>query len=82
MDIVSKALGTHVEPPFIRCRREAKLAEDEYRKDVRSLDRHRLSLEQKIEKTLGDLQVWESGRLHAVKDGMQVLDRFVTSGPP
>lgn len=74
VDIVSKALGSSAEPPFIRRRREATIAETEYRKAVRSLDRHRLKLEERIEGTLKDLQHWESGRLHAVKSGTRLLD--------
>lgn len=74
VDIVSKALGSSAEPPFIRRRREATLAEAEYRKAVRSLDIRRLMLEEKIEAILRDLQSWETDRLRAVKSGTHVLD--------
>jgi hypothetical protein len=80
VDIVSKA-WTNAEPPFIRYRREATNAENEYRKAVRTLDRHRLKLEERIEETLRTLQGWESDRLHAVKSGTRVIDRFVTLRP-
>lgn len=79
VDIVSKALSSSAEPPFVRCRREATNAEGEYRKAIRSLDRHRLKLEEMIETTLKSLQGWESDRLHAVKSGTQALDRFSAS---
>jgi hypothetical protein len=73
VDIVSKAWGTNAEPPFIRYRREATLAETEYRKAIRTLDRRRLRLEELIEETLKALQKMESDRLHAVKSGAQLL---------
>ena len=82
MDIVSKAWASSAEPPFIRRRREATNAEAEYRKAVRSLDRHRLKLEERIEESLKVLQNWESGRLHAVKSGTPVHDRFSTLSSP
>lgn len=78
VDIVSKAWASSAEPPFIRRRREATNAETEYRKAVRSLDRHRLKLEERIEESLKALQTWESDRLHAVKSGTRVLDRSAT----
>lgn len=83
VDIVSKAWTSNTEPPFIRRRREATNAESDYRTAVRSLDRHRLKLEERIEETLKALQTWESDRLHAVKSGTPINDRFVIlSSPP
>ena len=76
VDIVSKAWASSAEPPFIRYRREATNAEAEYRKAIRSLDRHRLRLEERVEETLKALQTWESDRLHAVKSGTSVHDLF------
>ena len=76
MDIVSKAWASSAEPPFIRYRREATNAEAEYRKAIRSLDRHRLRLEERVEETLKALQTWESDRLHAVKSGTPVHGLF------
>lgn len=70
--LVSKALNTNPsgEAPYVRARREAESADQEYRVAVRKLDRQRLGLEERIEDTLKTLQKWELERLRAVKTGV------------
>ncbi|KAI0923819.1 hypothetical protein AcV5_009263 [Taiwanofungus camphoratus] len=66
--LVSKALNANgTEPAHIRARRDAEVADKEYRVAVRKLDRQRLGLEERIEETLKTLQKWEVDRLRAVK---------------
>lgn len=69
--LVTKALNSNPtgEAPYIRARREAEASDREYRDAVRSLDRQRLGLEERIEDTLKKLQQWELDRLRAVKTG-------------
>ena len=69
--LVTKALNTNPtgEAPYVRARREAEAADQEYRTAVRSLDRQRLGLEERIEDALKRLQQWELDRLRAVKTG-------------
>lgn len=81
VDMVSKAWASSAEPPFIRRRKEATTAEADYRKGVRSLDCHRLKLEERIEETLESSQGWESERLHAVKNGARALVNVISSFP-
>lgn len=69
VNIVSKALNSSAEPPFLRLRREAEAADKDYRTAVRRLDRQRLGLEERIEDMLKALQKWETERLRAVKTG-------------
>lgn len=67
-NVVAKALNTsHAEPVYIKARREAEEADQEYRVAVRRLDRQRLRVEEKVEETLKMLQKWETERLRAVK---------------
>ncbi|CDO73283.1 hypothetical protein BN946_scf185008.g45 [Trametes cinnabarina] len=66
-NLVSKAFAANGEPPHVRARREAELADQEYRVAVRKLDRQRLGLEERIEEALKTLQKWELDRLRAVK---------------
>ncbi|KAA1468841.1 hypothetical protein DENSPDRAFT_795101 [Dentipellis sp. KUC8613] len=68
-NVVTKALNTSHsnEPPHIRARAEADVADREYRVAVRKLDRQRLGLEERIEEALKTLQKWEGDRLQAVK---------------
>ncbi|KZP11489.1 hypothetical protein FIBSPDRAFT_1050728 [Athelia psychrophila] len=71
-NVVAKALQTgtataHGEPAYIRARREAEEADQEYRVAVRRLDRQRLRVEEKVEEGLKLLQKWETERLRAVK---------------
>ncbi|KZT10072.1 uncharacterized protein LAESUDRAFT_741666 [Laetiporus sulphureus 93-53] len=86
--LVSKALnanGTN-EPAHIRARREADIADREYRVAVRKLDRQRLALEERIEDTLKTLQKWEVDRLRAAKTVLKqyydVLAEFSKSYVP
>ncbi|EKM49960.1 uncharacterized protein PHACADRAFT_264420 [Phanerochaete carnosa HHB-10118-sp] len=67
--LVTKALNQNQagEAPYVRARREAESADNEYRIAVRKLDRQRLGLEERIEDTLKTLQKWELDRLRAVK---------------
>ncbi|KAH9924755.1 uncharacterized protein B0H18DRAFT_1119774 [Fomitopsis serialis] len=76
--LVSKALNTNgsAEPLHIRTRREAEVADREYRVAVRKLDRQRLGLEERVEETLKTLQKWELDRLRAVKT---VLRQYQTA---
>ncbi|CAL1714693.1 unnamed protein product [Somion occarium] len=68
-NLVSKALTSNAtnEPPYVRARREADAADQEYRTAIRKLDRQRLGLEERIEDTLKTLQKWELDRLRAVR---------------
>ncbi|EIW58644.1 uncharacterized protein TRAVEDRAFT_29154 [Trametes versicolor FP-101664 SS1] len=66
-NLVSKAFAANTEPPYVRARRDAEVADQEYRVAVRKLDRQRLGLEERIEDTLKTLQKWELDRLRAVK---------------
>jgi hypothetical protein len=69
--IVSKALANQQTAPIhVRAREEAEDADKTYRIAIRKLDRHRLSIEENVEKTLKLLQRWESERLQAVKTGL------------
>lgn len=72
-NLVSKALTSNAtnEPPYVRARREADAADQEYRTAIRKLDRQRLGLEERIEDTLKTLQKWELDRLRAVRTGRQ-----------
>lgn len=67
--LVTKALNQNPtgEAPYVRARREAEAADQEYRVAVRKLDRQRLGLEERIEDALKTLQKWELDRLRAVK---------------
>ena len=53
-------------------------AETEHHNAVRTLDCHRLKLEERIEEALRTLQGWESDGLHVVKSGMRFVNLFVT----
>ncbi|KAI0675535.1 hypothetical protein C8Q78DRAFT_1181568 [Trametes maxima] len=66
-NLVSRAFAANGEPPHVRARREAEVADKEYRVSVRKLDRQRLGLEERIEDALKVLQKWELERLRAVK---------------
>ncbi|KAH9851942.1 hypothetical protein C2E23DRAFT_214849 [Lenzites betulinus] len=66
-NLVSKAFTASAEPPYVRARRDADIADKDYRIAVRKLDRQRLGLEERIEDTLKTLQKWELDRLRAVK---------------
>lgn len=70
--LVTKALSTNgvSEPAYVKARREAESADQEYRQAVRQLDRQRLGLEERIEDNLKTLQKWELDRLRAVKTGV------------
>lgn len=70
--LVSKALSTNgvAEPAYVKARRDAEAADQEYKHATRQLDRQRLGLEERIEDTLKTLQKWELDRLRAVKTGM------------
>ncbi|GBE86582.1 predicted protein [Sparassis crispa] len=68
--LVSRALNTNQngnEPSHVKLRRDAEVADREYRIAIRKLDRQRLALEERIEDTLKTLQRWELDRLRAVK---------------
>ncbi len=69
--LVTKALNNNPngEAPYVKARREAEAADQEYRVAIRKLDRQRLGLEERIEDTLKTLQKWELDRLRAVKTG-------------
>ncbi len=70
--LVSKALSANgvAEPVYVKARRDAEAADQEYRQATRQLDRQRLGLEERIEDTLKTLQKWELDRLRAVKTGV------------
>ena len=69
--LVTRALNNNPtgEAPYVRARREAEAADQEYRVTIRKLDRQRLGLEERIEDMLKTLQKWELDRLRAVKTG-------------
>ncbi|KAL4243387.1 hypothetical protein ABKN59_011332 [Abortiporus biennis] len=81
--LVQKALAANpnAEPPFIRLRREAENADNDYRLAIRQLDRQRLGLEERIEDTLKSLQKWELDRLRAVKTVLLQYQKCVESLP-
>jgi hypothetical protein len=60
------------EPAHVRARREAKLADEEYREALRELEDMRLGIEQRLERGLGVWEGWERERLRAVKTGQSV----------
>ena len=70
-NLVTRALNNNPtgEAPYVRARREAETADQEYRTAIRKLDRQRLGLEERIEDLLKTLQKWELDRLRAVKTG-------------
>ncbi|THH16990.1 hypothetical protein EUX98_g9211, partial [Antrodiella citrinella] len=75
-NMVSKALNANTgEPVHIRARRDADVADQEFRVAIRRLDRQRLGLEERIEDVLKTLQKWELDRLRAVKT---VLTQYQT----
>jgi hypothetical protein len=61
------------DPPHIRARNEADVAERTYRVGVRNLDKQRLGVEEKVEEALKVLHKWEIERLRAVKTGKFLL---------
>jgi hypothetical protein len=70
VNMVNKALNAapaNVELAHVRARHEAEDADKLYRVAVRTLDRRRLMLEEKIENTLKMLRKWESERLKGIK---------------
>ena len=69
--LVTRALNNNPtgEAPYVRARREAEAADQEYRVTIRKLDRQRLGLEERIEDMPKTLQKWELDRLRAVKTG-------------
>jgi hypothetical protein len=72
VDFISRAVknaNAPGEPPHIRARSEADVAERAYRAGVRTLDRQRLGVEEKVEEGLKILNKWEIERLRAVKTG-------------
>ena len=73
--MVTKALNSNPngEPAHLRARQEADEADKTYRVAVRKLDRHRLTLEERLEDTLKTLQRWEAERLRAIKTGIVLL---------
>jgi len=74
MNVVAKALTVkESEPSYIKARKEAEEADNNYRIAIRKLDRQRLGLEERIEETLKLLQKWETERLKAIKTGQFVL---------
>ncbi|KAI0704301.1 hypothetical protein BC835DRAFT_1262104 [Cytidiella melzeri] len=80
--LVTKALqsNTNAELPYVKARREAETADQQYKAAVRSLDRQRLGLEERIEDTLKKLQQWEMDRLLPIvltqyKDCVEALSK-------
>lgn len=71
VSLVNKVLSNtnNGEPAYVKARHEADIADNAYRKAVRKLDRHRLSLEERLEEALKLLQRLEMERLRAVKTG-------------
>ncbi|KAG6869236.1 hypothetical protein C0993_009100 [Termitomyces sp. T159_Od127] len=69
VNLVSKVLRNtnNGEPAYMKARHEADIADNTYRKAVRKLDRHRLTLEERLEEALKLLQRLEMERLRAVK---------------
>ncbi|KAG6879245.1 hypothetical protein C0992_004238 [Termitomyces sp. T32_za158] len=69
VNLVSKVLSNtnNGEPAYMKARHEADIADNIYRKAVRKLDRHRLTLEERLEEALKLLQRLEMERLRAVK---------------
>lgn len=65
----SNAGAVTEEPPLVIARREAKIADEEYRAAVEQLDLIRLRLEETIERGLRQWEKWERERLNAAKTG-------------
>jgi hypothetical protein len=57
------------EAPHVKARKEAKIADEEYREGVDSLERMRLRVEEWVEKGLKSWERWERERLQSVKTG-------------
>lgn len=69
------------EAPHVRARKEAKIADEEYRAGVDSLERMRLRVEEWVEKGLKSWERWERERLQSVKTGTPCLSfRARTAG--
>ncbi|KAG9083124.1 hypothetical protein FS749_006281 [Ceratobasidium sp. UAMH 11750] len=77
-----KSANTPAEPPHIRARNEADIAERAYRAGVRALDRQRLGVEEKVEEGLKILNKWEVERLRAVKTVLQQYQAALGSLTP
>ena len=70
---ISKRLNNSSVPAHIRLRAEAEVADAKYRDAVHTLDKQRLSLEDRVEGTLKLWNRWELDRLRAVKTGGYLL---------
>ncbi|QRV88863.1 Rho-GTPase-activating protein [Ceratobasidium sp. AG-Ba] len=77
-----KSANTPAEPPHVKARNEADLAEKAYRAGVRALDRQRLGVEEKVEEALKVLNKWEVERLRAVKTVLQQYQAALSSFTP
>ncbi|KAG8744195.1 hypothetical protein FRC10_010661 [Ceratobasidium sp. 414] len=77
-----KSANTPAEPPHVRARNEADVAERAYRAGVRALDRQRLGVEEKAEEGLKLLNKWEIERLRAVKTVLQQYQAALGSLTP
>lgn len=73
------AAATTEEPPLVSARREAKVADSEYRAAVEQLDLIRLRLEETIESGLRQWERWERERLNAAKTGQSRALRALSS---
>ncbi|KAG9123785.1 hypothetical protein FRC07_013964, partial [Ceratobasidium sp. 392] len=85
VNFISRAVknaNTPAEPPHIRARNEADVAERAYRAGVRALDRQRLGVEEKVEEGLKLLNKWEIERLRAVKTVLQQYQSALGSLSP
>lgn len=70
---ISKRLNNTSVPAHVKFRTEADAADAKYRNAVHTLDRQRLSLEDRVEGTLKLWNRWELDRLRAVKTGRYFL---------
>jgi hypothetical protein len=66
--------------PHIKARRDAKIADDEYRSGVNELEMMRLRVEEWIEKALKSWERWERERIGSVKTGKWFLFGVFTRG--
>lgn len=65
----SQSGGNQQELVHVKARREAKIADEDYRKALEKLERMRLAIEEKLEVGMNQWESWERERLNAVKTG-------------
>jgi hypothetical protein len=69
------------EPPHVRLRREANVAQEDYRFGVNEAEVRRLEMEEKIEQVLRTLEKWERERLGVISSVLKHYERVIGKLP-